>query len=130
MAIGEMMADLFLDGETPSKKNSRINTKSGRSFPGKKFSGWHKRAVAELKRQWKGKPPADFPLVVSVCFFHSTRRRRDADNQLSSILDTLVDAGILLDDNSQIVRILSAENIFGCQESMAMIRVFPLEEKI
>ncbi len=128
--MGETIsADLFLDGETPSKKNSRINTRSGRSFPSKKYSEWHKSAVASLKWQWKGKPPADFPLAVHVYFFHSTKRRRDADNQLSSILDTLVDAGVLLDDNSMIVRVLFARNLFGCSKNMAMIRLLPLEEE-
>ncbi len=128
--MGETIsAELFLDGETPSKKNSRINTRSGRSFPSKKYSEWHKSAVASLKKQWQGKPPADFPLAVYADFFHSTKRKRDADNQLSSILDTLVDAGVLLDDNSMIVRVLRARNFFGYAESRARILVLPLEEE-
>lgn len=113
--------ELFLSGETPSKKNSRINTRSGRSFPSRRFSGWHSEAVAELRRQWGGKPPMQGPLAVYVDFLHSTMRRRDADNQLSSILDTLVDAGVIADDNCRVVRILRARNFFGAKESSARI---------
>ncbi len=32
-----MVYTIILTGETPSKKNSRINTKSGRSFPNARY---------------------------------------------------------------------------------------------
>lgn len=38
-----------------------------------------------------------------VTFYHGDYRRRDSDNQLSSILDMLVDVGILPDDSWLVV---------------------------
>lgn len=43
-------------------------------------------------------------------FYHADLRRRDSDNGTSSILDVLVDAEILKDDNWQIVRQIAIAN--------------------
>lgn len=40
---------------------------------------------------------------LSVRFYHGDLKRRDSDNQLSSVLDTLVDAKVLCDDNWKII---------------------------
>jgi Holliday junction resolvase RusA-like endonuclease len=93
-------------GETPSKKNSRINTKSGRSFPNQRYVKWHDRVISELHVLLLQKQIRKFEGVkvkLTVTFFHENLVRRDSDNQLSSILDTLVDAGILEDDNWKII---------------------------
>ena len=102
-----MVYTIILTGETPSKKNSRINTKSGRSFPNARYMRWHNEAVEQIYAlQLKGKiqPIAQNSRVkLTVTFYHGDLKRRDSDNQLSSILDTLVDAGILSDDNWQVI---------------------------
>lgn len=93
----------ILDGEIPSKKNSRVVCKrTGRNFPSARFRAWHKYAVAKLA--------ADIParglrrVSLFVLCRHADRRRRDADNSLSSILDALCDAGIIIDDKWEVVR--------------------------
>lgn len=88
-----------LGGEVPSKKNSRVTCRrTGRSFPNRRFRDWHCGALADVLRQ--GVPAAPIPCaVVRLHFLHSTLRRRDGDNQLSSVLDLLVDAGVLKDDS-------------------------------
>lgn len=43
-------------------------------------------------------------------FTHGDLRRRDSDNGCSSILDLLVDNGILQDDNWQIVQEITITN--------------------
>jgi Holliday junction resolvase RusA-like endonuclease len=99
---------ITLQGETPSKKNSRINTRSGRSFPSKRYTEWHSSAMLQIMHQQK---QADYSFDVEenetvkliITFYHGDYRRRDSDNQLSSILDLLVDMGILLDDSWRIV---------------------------
>ena len=96
-----------LKGETPSKKNSRINTRSGRSFPNQRYVKWHDMVVSELhflimKKQLE-MIPKDTQISLTVTFIHGDQKRRDSDNQLSSILDTLVDANILPDDNWKII---------------------------
>ncbi len=98
---------ITLQGEVPSKKNSRINTKSGRSFPNQRYMKWHDSVVAELHllilQKKLTRIPEDIPVNMGVTFFHGDMKRRDSDNQLSSILDTLVDAGVLLDDNWRVI---------------------------
>lgn len=102
-----MVYTLILTGETPSKKNSRINTRSGRSFPSQKYTQWHSIAVLEIKKaiaKRKIKPiPKGKQVFLTITFYHGDKRKRDSDNQLTSILDTLVDAGVLLDDNWRII---------------------------
>ena len=96
-----------LQGETPSKKNSRINTRSGRSFPNQRYMKWHNAVVSELNYQILRKQlkilPDDIKICLTVTFYHENLLRRDSDNQLSSVLDTLVDAKILPDDNWKII---------------------------
>lgn len=96
-----------LRGETPSKKNSRINTRSGRSFPSKRYTMWHDRAIQELcilQKTNKITPLSeDKRISITFTFFHGNLKRRDSDNQCSSILDTLIDAGIIPDDNWKII---------------------------
>lgn len=110
---------LVIRGETPSKKNSRINTRSGRSFPGKRYMDWLDSALFQLVDQI-----ADFRrngktlvfergLELTVTFYHGDLKRRDSDNQLSSILDMLVDAQVIPDDNWEI---LPAKHIFDAYD--------------
>lgn len=95
-----------LFGETPSKKNSRINTRSGKSFPNQRYMKWHNSVVQELnimllkKNIW---PITNSKIKLTITFYHGDLVRRDSDNQLSSILDTLVDAKILPDDNWKVI---------------------------
>ena len=94
---------LVISGTTPSKKNSRINTRSGRSFPSKRFTDWEKPALQELQLQFKKLKVTGYPITLTMIFYNADRRRHDLDNQSSSILDTLVKAGILEDDNQNFV---------------------------
>ena len=99
---------ITLQGETPSKKNSRINTRSGRSFPSKRYTEWHSNAILQIWQQQKEKEYSfniekNEKVKLIVTFYHGDYRRRDSDNQLSSILDMLVDVGILPDDSWLIV---------------------------
>lgn len=89
-------------GETPSKKNSRINTRSGRSFPSREYQKWHDMqsafilsciAKGEIERF------TEKNLIINFQFVHGDKRRRDSDNQCTSILDLLVDCGVITDDN-------------------------------
>lgn len=110
---------LVISGETPSKKNSRINTRSGRSFPSKRYTEWLDSALFQLVGQI-----ADFRrngktlvfergLELTVTFYHGDLKRRDSDNQLSSILDMLVDAQVIPDDNWEI---LPVKHIFDAYD--------------
>lgn len=115
-----------ITGETPSKKNSRINTKSGKSFPNQRYAKWESEAVAQLMAQDRPAEPIDVPSKLTVNFYHADNVRRDSDNQLSSILDVLQDAGILADDRWQIVQAINVRN-FKANSSWCEIAISKLK---
>ena len=88
---------IVIQGETPSKKNSRINTRSGRSFPNPRYTEWHNFAILQVRSQLQGWKAPD-PCSIEITFFHGDKRRRDGDNGLSSIMDMLKDNGTIVDD--------------------------------
>ena len=98
--------------ETPSKKNSRVvDRRTGRTFPNKRYTEWHK-AAALYVRQQHAHPLDDGPFALYLEFTHGDRVRRDSDNGVSSILDLLVDCGIIPDDNWQIVSKINVSNLY------------------
>lgn len=90
-----------ITGGVPSKKNSRINTRSGRSFPSKDYTEWHERASEEILTQ--GIERFTTPVEIEINFYFKNNIRQDLDNRLSSILDLLVDLGVIEDDRWQCV---------------------------
>ena len=100
---------LVIQGETPAKKNSRINTRSGRSFPSKRYTDWQDSALRQVIEQTAehnahGKPcELANSLELTVTFYHGDMKRRDSDNQLSSVLDMLVKARVIEDDSWVII---------------------------
>lgn len=109
-----MMQPLYfcVSGETPAKKNSRIVFPNGRNIPSKNYRLWHSAALFQLERQWqeKGFSTIEREVKINLHFFHKDNRRRDSDNGVSSIFDTLQDAKILADDRWQIVKEFSVKN--------------------
>ena len=93
--------NLTLEGNVPPKKNSRIHTKSGLSFPSKAFTEWQDDAIKQVRIQTK----ARFynPVSVEVVIYFGKLARADVDNRLTSILDMLVEAFVLKDDDWQSV---------------------------
>lgn len=117
--------------ETPSKKNSRvINRLTGRSFPNKRFTEWHDAASLEIREQMVTRTITEriaFPCNISFIFTHGDNRRRDSDNQTSSILDLLIDCGILLDDDWKIVRQMTIENRYQKNNAGCLIEITALD---
>ncbi len=89
------MNKIVLYGTVPSKKNSRINTKSGRSFPSSKYTAWHKTALQQLDSM---QPiPIGSPIIFT--YYSDSKRSGDLSNKWQSIEDTFTDCGIIEDDN-------------------------------
>lgn len=89
---------LIIIGNVPSKKNSKqIIYVRGKPIiiSSKAFTAWHKDALEQLT----GHCPAHCHQIVALTFYPSTRRRADLTNKAESIMDLLVDAGIIPDDN-------------------------------
>lgn len=122
---------ITLQGEVPCKKNSRINTKSGRSFPNQRYMKWHNAVVSQLNYMLLTKQLISFEgmkVKMTVTFWHDTLRRRDSDNQLSSILDTLVDAKILSDDNWKVIPEKHIYDKYEKDNARCEIEIEPLGE--
>lgn len=121
---------LTIKGETPAKKNSKIRTRTGCMIPSKQYQAWHESAMLQIRAQTAGHDTVCYPVIITLYFFHGDMRRRDSDNGTSSILDTLVDAGILSDDKWQIVRILNVFNAYDRNNARCEIDIRPLETTI
>lgn len=82
---------LTIQGETPAKKNSRITLPNGRTIPSKRYRDWHSGALSQLERQWPAFNRETFEREIRVYFrfYHADNRRRDSDNGVSSVFDTL-----------------------------------------
>lgn len=111
-------------GETPAKKNSRITLPNGKTIPSKRYRDWRGSALPQVFRQIGGPRPAiNEPCEVAMEFVHGDRRRRDCDNGASSVLDLLVDAGVLADDNWEIVRSLKVSNAYEKGNPRVAVRI-------
>lgn len=91
--------------EPRTKKNhQQIIRVNGRAvvIPSKQYKAYEKKAIWHLQN---GKPetPIDYPVNVECNFYMGTRRRVDLNNLLECATDVLVLAGVLADDNSNIV---------------------------
>lgn len=93
-------AEFVLYGRVPSKKNSRwtkvINGKPIQ-LPSKKYQDWHKEQLKVIGasgigayRNIKG---------VQITMYAPDKIRADLTNKAESIMDLMVDAGIIEDDN-------------------------------
>jgi len=91
-------------GRIPSKKNSRniFVSKTGRrmNIPSKKYLEWHEVATLEAEGQFFA---VDKVQEVQMEFLMPDKRRCDLTNKAESIMDLLVDVGMLEDDSWQFV---------------------------
>lgn len=95
------MTKLIIYGSTPSKKNSKIISCRGNRpclFPSSKYTEWHKDALSQIKGKEK-----ITSTKITITFFAGDSRKFDLTNKAESIMDTLVDAGLLEDDNYSVV---------------------------
>lgn len=99
-----MTLNILLSGRVPSKKNSRICfVKYGKmmNIPSKAYKEWHKDASEHLLST--GSPLVENIESVTLSFWAPDKRATDLSNKAESIMDLLVDNGILLDDNWNVV---------------------------
>jgi hypothetical protein len=96
-----MKNKIVIYGQAPSKKNSKIISCRGNRpcmFPSKNYTEWHKQALAQIVG--KGKINSN---NLQITFYSGDNRKFDLTNKAESIMDTLVDAGLLEDDNYSII---------------------------
>lgn len=120
------MIELNLVGNIPSKKNSRINTASGKSFPSKEYQRWHSDALTQVKLQTRKRFYNHIHIELIIYF--GTLNRADTDNKVTSLLDMLVDAFVLRDDYWETVAKTSYEAAYRPGKPGAFIRITEMPE--
>jgi len=94
-----------ITGRIPSKKNGkRILRAGGRTFIGssKDYVAWQREHVGPLKLQF-GHFPDGKKYAVAIDFTAGDRRAFDLTNKAESVMDLMVDAGVIDDDNFNVV---------------------------
>ena len=86
---------ITITGHIPSKKNSKRLVR-GRLISSKAYMKWHDEKMWEMKQY---KAPKHFFGTVRLTFYARDKRKNDLTNKAESIMDLLVDSGILPDDN-------------------------------
>lgn len=116
--------ELKLEGNVPSKKNSRVRTRSGSSIPSKAFYDWQNSALLQTKMQTRARGLTN--VAVEVVIYFGTNVRADLDNRLTSILDMLVEGLVLRDDKWQDVPRVQAQGEYRKKEPGAFVRITQL----
>jgi len=99
------LSTFWIGGIIPAKKNNKQVVRRGKGYdilPSKRHQAWHKKALPLLKAQ--GIPLHGDPVVISFYIWYPDHVRRDIDNTITTLMDLMVDAGILKDDNASIVQ--------------------------
>lgn len=124
--LNQKTVELVLDGTIPSKKNSRVNTPDGKSFPSTKFTQWQNDAIVEVRRQSRHR---FFGLVqIELILYFGTLGKADTDNKVTSILDMLVAAMMLKDDYWESVARTTYEAAYRPGKSGAFVRITQLPD--
>ena len=118
--------ELRLEGNVPSKKNQRINTKEGLSFPSKKFTQWQDAAMSQVRLQTRTR--FFKPVSIEVIIYFATLTKADVDNRLTSILDMLAECLVITDDKWESVPIMKAQGEYRPRNPGAFIRIEELED--
>lgn len=118
------MVELVLDGNVPSKKNSRVRTKSGSYIPNRNFYDWQTEALKQVKTQTRERGLTG--VSVEVIIYFGTNTRADLDNRLTSVLDMLVEGLVLRDDKWQDVPYLAVQAEYRKGAPGAFVRISEL----
>lgn len=118
--------ELRLEGNVPSKKNSRVHTRAGVSLPNKRFYDWQDSALQQVRLQTRER--FFNPVSVEVIIYFGTKGRADLDNRLTSILDMLVEGVVLRDDKWQDVPRMAVQAEYRKREPGAFVRITELQE--
>lgn len=116
----------------PSKKNSKRiirNRATGRPMilSSRSHEEWHAGAVMALRAaRGAGFTPIE-RCAVEIVFHDPSRRRYDLSNKAESIMDALVDANVITDDDRFCVRALAMRDT-GSELKIVEIRITEVTE--
>ena len=123
------MQKIVINGRIPSKKNSKqIVFADNRPVlvSSKKHKQWHKDAMQQLLLA--GVKVAKIERCsVDVTIYFPDNRKADLTNKVESIMDLLVDYGVIEDDRWQVVHTLSLFGVIDKENPRAEISIYPAE---
>ena len=97
---------------------------TGRHYLPDNYRDWKANAIWELRQQHHGSPIA-VPVAIEITLIGKHSRRGDADNIAGAILDAMVQAGIIKDDNLTRIPSLSIKLIYSGDPPETLIKVEP-----
>ncbi len=106
-----MSITLILEGDITPKARPKV-TINGTFMP-RRYRDWKSAAILSFRSQYQGQNKAiTRTKLVTVLLVGKHNRRGDADNIAGAILDALVQADIIANDNLLVVPKLSIELIY------------------
>ena len=93
---------ITITGRVPSKKNSKRIVMAGSRpmiISSKDYETWHTTASYELRLQMPRNLILSEPHKVSITLYAPNKVKGDLTNKAESIMDLLVDNGVIEDDN-------------------------------
>ena len=81
----------------PIVPKARARTTANGTYHPHRYNEWKRGAIADISSQYRGTPLERAEVTISLTGKHN--RQGDADNVAGSILDVLVQARVLVDDN-------------------------------
>lgn len=91
-----MITQLCLRGHLPTKKNRWKPSRHGGIYdPSKAETAG---VLLQIQSQWRRRPPVERARVHAT-FWLAAKRRGDGDGMMTTLLDLLKQAGVLVDDN-------------------------------
>ena len=108
----KQIVEFFLKSQVPAQKNQKvmaINRRTGKPFPmtSKNVAKWKSDAndlldLLEIKE-------IVGPVEIDLNFVHKDKRKRDIDNEVSTVLDLLKNRKIIEDDNCFVLKKIVAQ---------------------
>lgn len=128
------MLQLTILGQTPAQKNSKsiaYNRGTGKPFimSNQNIKTWQNSAAIQLL-SYRIKEPLQGRQELSIMFYVKDNRRRDLDNMLTTIQDSLVRGGILEDDSWKQLRIGRIDAQMDKENPRAEITLKPIDTVI
>jgi crossover junction endodeoxyribonuclease RusA len=98
-----------------------------RRFPTRRYRAWREEAIIRIRAAWRTRPPYPVPVVVKLELVPPDNRDRDADNYAKPVLDSLVEARVLVDDSNRWVKAVIPYWENAAQTSGVIVTIRPAE---
>ena len=122
------MITFTVNGNPVTKKNSSQIVVAGgrpRVIPSKAYKEYAKVFMVQVPEMARRK--LDMPQNLRCTYYMQTRRRVDLNNLLAATADLLVQAGVLEDDNADIVYSLDGSRVsYDKNEPRVVVELIPM----